>query len=418
MNDGPTVAVIGLGYIGLPTAAVLAHRGWQVEGVDVNPDVVETVNQGEVHISEPDLDAMVRSAVESGRFQAHTAPVPADVHMICVPTPFHPDTEPPQPNVEYVRAAALAIAGVLAPGNLVVIESTCPVGTTELIRDELRAAGAPVGEISVAYCPERVLPGRILAELITNDRVVGGVDVASSDAAERFYASFVEGAILTTDSRTAEMVKLVENSFRDVNIAFANEVSMLCSEDGIDAWELIRLANRHPRVNILQPGPGVGGHCIAVDPWFIVADRPELARLIRTAREVNVAKTDWVVEQVMRAADELGLDRPARVACLGLAYKPNIDDLRESPALDVARRLAAAGMQVLACEPNVTSHPEFELLDPRTAVERADLVALLVAHREFAALELTGTPVLDFCGALPAAAIPPREAVGRGAAAG
>jgi UDP-N-acetyl-D-mannosaminuronic acid dehydrogenase len=338
--------------------------------------------------------------------------------MICVPTPFHPDTDPPQPNVEYVRAAARAIASVLAPGNLVVIESTCPVGTTELIRNELQSAGAPVGEIGVAYCPERVLPGRILAELITNDRVVGGVDVPSSEAAERFYASFVEGAILITNSRTAEMVKLVENSFRDVNIAFANEVSMLCAEEGIDAWELIRLANRHPRVNILQPGPGVGGHCIAVDPWFIVADRPELARLIRAAREVNVAKTEWVVEQVMRAANALCLDRPARVACLGLAYKPNIDDLRESPALDVARRLAAAGIQVLACEPNVTTHPEFELLDLQTAVERADLVALLVAHREFAALERSGTPVLDFCGALPTAPIPRRKAVGRGAGTG
>jgi UDP-N-acetyl-D-mannosaminuronic acid dehydrogenase len=401
MGEPGTVCVLGLGYIGLPTAAVLASRGMGVSGVDVNPEVVATVNRGEVHISEPDLDALVRAAVESGRLRAYEAPVEADVFMICVPTPFHPGTDPPRPNVDYVMAATRAVAAVLRAGNMVIVESTCPVGTTERVLDELREAGAPVGEIFLAHCPERVLPGRILIELVANDRIVGGVDAASSEAAARFYRSFVEGNVVTTDSRTAEMVKLVENSFRDVNIAFANEVSMLADRLEIDAWELIRLANRHPRVNILQPGPGVGGHCIAVDPWFIVAQAPELARLIRAGREVNDAKTDWTVEKIRAGAAVLELGgRPARVACLGLAYKPNTDDLRESPALAVARGLKANGLEVVACEPNLSSHPEFELHAAAAAVAEADLVAVLVAHREFGALDLAGKPVLDFSGAL------------------
>lgn len=401
MTTRPRVCVVGLGYIGLPTAAVLAHRGWDVVGVDTNEAVVATVNRGDVHISEPDLDALVHSAVESGRFRAHAAPVPADVYVICVPTPFYPDSSPPAPNTEHVLAAARAIAPVLERGNLVVIESTCPVGTTERVLGELGSAASGLG-VHLAYCPERVLPGRILAELVSNDRVVGGIDPAASEAAERFYASFVEGAILLTTSRTAEMVKLVENSFRDVNIAFANEVSMVCAMLGIDAWELIRLANRHPRVDILQPGPGVGGHCIAVDPWFIVAENPELARLIGTAREVNNAKTKWVVAQVLDAVGHLGIRRrPARVACLGLAYKANIDDLRESPALEVARALARSGIEVLACEPNITADREFRMVDAGTAIAQSDLAVLLVAHREFLGLDFGDTRVLDYCGALP-----------------
>ncbi|HET6380855.1 MAG TPA: UDP-N-acetyl-D-mannosamine dehydrogenase [candidate division Zixibacteria bacterium] len=400
----PRVCVLGLGYIGLPTAALLASRGHQVAGVDVNPDVVGTVNRGEVHISEPDLAALVRVAVESGRLRAHDAPQPADVFMICVPTPFHPGTDPPEPNLDYVRSAARSIAPVLHPGNLVIVESTCPVGATEEVAALLREAGAPDG-VHVAHAPERVLPGRILAELTENDRIVGGVTPEASERAAAFYRGFVQGAVLTTDARTAEMVKLVENSFRDVNIAFANEVSMLAERLGIDAWELIRLANRHPRVSILQPGPGVGGHCIAVDPWFIVAQNPTLARLIRSAREVNDAKTEWTVAQIRaeagRLAEREGIrGRPVRIAALGLAYKPNTDDLRESPALAVARGLQRAGFEVLASEPHLASHAEFELHAPAEAVARADLVVLLVAHRQFAGLDLGGCPVLDFCGAL------------------
>ena len=325
------ISISGLGYIGLPTAAILAHRGWQVSGVDVNPSVVERINRGEAHIAEPDIDTMVQSAVESGRLTASPEPAPADVFMICVPTPFLRDTDLPQPDLRHVFAAAKAIAPLLRTGNLVIIESTCPVGTTERVQAALSAEGAVEG-VRIAYCPERVLPGWILQELVSNDRVVGGIDAESSIAAEEFYRSFVNGAVLTTDSRTAEMVKLTENSFRDVNIAFANEISILCESMGIDPWQLIRLANRHPRVNILSPGPGVGGHCIAVDPWFIVADAPTDTRLIRAAREVNDAKPRWVTEQLLRAAYELGVqERPVRIACLGLAYKPDIDDLRESP---------------------------------------------------------------------------------------
>jgi len=394
------VCVVGLGYIGLPTAATLAASGHRVVGVDVNPDVVETVNAGRIHIVEPDLGDLVRKVVDAGLLHASATPVEADVFLICVPTPFTDEGPVPTPDVGFVLAAARAIAQVVRPRDLVVIESTCPVGTTERVRDELAQVGVAVETIRLAYCPERVLPGRILQELVANDRIIGGIDQASAEAAEGFYRSFVQGALLTTDSRTAEMVKLVENSFRDVNIAFANEISLLCDHLGIDAWDVIRLANRHPRVQILQPGPGVGGHCIAVDPWFIVAQDPETARLIRTAREVNDAKTDWVVGRILETAAGLDLEgrRQVRVACLGLAYKPDVDDLRESPALRVALSLAEAGIEVLACEPNIERHPMLTLLDAEAAVSRADIVAVLVRHSAFSDLDLGGVLLLDFCG--------------------
>jgi len=379
---------------------MLASAGHLVVGVDVNAGVVETINAGRVHIVEPDLAALVGEVVRSGSLTASTEPVAADVFLICVPTPFAGEPGMPTPDVSHVLAAARSIAPVLVDGNMVIIESTCPVGTTELIRDALAAEGVQVDQVRLAYCPERVLPGRILHELVFNDRIIGGIDEASSAAAEAFYRNFVKGSVLTTSSRTAEMVKLVENSFRDVNIAFANEISILSEHLAIDPWEVIRLANRHPRVDILQPGPGVGGHCIAVDPWFIVATDPDTARLVRTAREVNDAKTEWVIDQVRTAAAEIGaaLPRPVRVACLGLAYKPDVDDLRESPALRVALSLAAAGIEVLACEPHLTEHPLLKLYPMDEAVSDADLVVILVRHSQFAGLSFGDRPVLDYCG--------------------
>jgi UDP-N-acetyl-D-mannosaminuronic acid dehydrogenase len=410
---GRSVCVIGLGYIGLPTAGLLASRGWQVIGVDTNPDVVSAVSRGIAHISEPEIDALVHETVRMGSLRAAAAPEPAEVTLICVPTPFVEGTTPPAPDVTYVEAAVRSTAPTLRPGDLLIIESTCPVGTTERLASLLQEL-TPIGsEVLMAYCPERVLPGRILSELVANDRVVGGINEESSVAAEAFYRSVVEGEILRTDSRTAEMVKLVENSYRDVNIAFANEISIICEHLGIDPWQLISLANHHPRVNVLQPGPGVGGHCIAVDPWFIVANDPATARLIRTARTVNDEKTDWVVEQIAAAADVAGNhERPPRIACLGLAYKPDIDDLRESPALRVARTLKRRGFDVLAVEPNISEHAEFALHTMDEAVSAADVVAILVAHREFADLEVGDRVVLDFCGLLAAGrGSPPRVGV-------
>jgi UDP-N-acetyl-D-mannosaminuronic acid dehydrogenase len=414
MPGRPSVCVLGLGYIGLPTAAMLAGAGYPVTGVDVNERVVETVSAGEIHISEPGLAEVVAGAISSGRLHAGSSPVPADVFIICVPTPFSDDGGIRTPDISYVQAAARSLSEVVAAGNLIVIESTCPVGTSEQIRDELAGVGLPMDEIRVAYCPERVIPGSILAELFSNDRIVGGVDPASTEAAESFYRGFVTGSVFTTTSRTAEMVKLVENSYRDVNIAFANEVSILSDHLEIDPWEVIALANRHPRVQILQPGPGVGGHCIAVDPWFIVARDPDTARLIRVARDVNDAKTEWVIAHVRAtvAGLEVSLGRPVRVACLGLAYKPDVDDLRESPAVRVTEALADAGIEVLACEPNLETHPRFELHDCQDAVDGADLVVVLVRHRQFEDLSLGDKPMIDTCGLTTRSPAPSRTAVG------
>ena len=399
------VCVIGLGYIGLPTAALLATHGYDVVGVDLNEHAVQTINQGQIHIVEPDLDAFVRAAVFAGKLKAHITPQAGDIYMICVPTPFHIGQEIPQPNIDYVMQAALSIASLLKRGDLVILESTSPVGTTQLIADELTKAGVDLSGIHVAYCPERVLPGKIMTELVANDRVVGGLTPTATRAVASFYQSFVRGAVLETDAKTAEMCKLTENSFRDVNIAFANELSILCANQGIDVWKLISLANRHPRVNILQPSAGVGGHCIAVDPWFIIARDPENARLMRTAREVNESKTNWVVDQINLSvlAKEKKLGHKARVACLGLAFKPDIDDLRESPAVQVISTLVRQGVDVLAVEPNITEHDKFELVSLDKAFECADVIAVLVKHRQFLDTEtlkkLRSFGALDFCGA-------------------
>lgn len=391
------ICVIGLGYIGLPTAALLANRGYEVHGVDVVQSIVDTINQGKIHIVEPELDTFVRSAVNSGKLKASLTPSQADVFIIAVPTPFH---EGYVPNVDYVVSATKTIAPYVKDGDIVILESTSPVGTTELVEETLKEANVDTSKLYIAHCPERVLPGHIMRELVENDRIVGGITPEATAKTVEFYETFVSGAVLSTDTRTAEMAKLTENSFRDTNIAFANELSMLCDKFDINVWELISLANRHPRVNILSPGAGVGGHCIAVDPWFIVHAGGEIAKMIRTAREVNNYKTEWVIEKIKNAAltFETQNGRKAKVACMGLSFKPDIDDLRESPALYIARRLKADGLDVLAVEPNIESHKEFEIVDYKKALEEADIVTFLVAHKEFKKLDIKTD--LDFCGVL------------------
>ena len=398
------VCVVGLGYIGLPTAALLASKGHEVLGVDISQHAVDTVNSGRIHIVEPDLDAYVHQAVAQGRLRAFTTPQPADVFMICVPTPFHAGGEVPQPNIDYVLDAARSISGLVRPGAMVILESTSPVGTTQRVAEVLQEQGVDLAQVCIAYCPERVLPGRIMAELVENDRVVGGLTPAAAQAVAAFYRSFVHGEILQTDAATAEMCNLTENSFRDVNIAFANELSMICERADIDVWRLIALANRHPRVNILQPGAGVGGHCIAIDPWFIVASDPANARLIRTAREVNDHKSHWVAEQVKASASGWQAARNVKPAiiCLGLAFKPDIDDLRESPALEIATSLHDQGYDVVAVEPNIASHGALRLMPLEDALQLDGLFVLLVKHRQFRAPEtralLREKHALDFCG--------------------
>jgi len=400
------VSVIGLGYIGLPTAALLASNDYSVVGMDVSEHAVMTINQGKIHIVEPDLDAFVHSAVAAGRLQAFTKPQPGDVYMICVPTPFHEGGATPQPNIDYVLAATRSIAPFVKAGDLVILESTSPVGTTEQMQAVLRDASVDVDAVHMAYCPERVLPGKIMTELVENDRIVGGLTPTATQAVAEFYRSFVRGAVLETDAKTAEMCKLTENSFRDVNIAFANELSLICDKEGINVWDLIQLTNRHPRVNILQPGTGVGGHCIAVDPWFIVTRDEANARLIRTAREVNNHKTEWVIDKIKLAAADANArkGKKPKIACLGLAFKPDIDDMRESPALEVAEALLGRGYEVVAVEPNIESHAHLLLLDLTEAVAQADVIAVLVKHREFMQpanqQHLRELGALDFCGAL------------------
>ncbi|SCC36198.1 UDP-N-acetyl-D-mannosamine dehydrogenase [Kosakonia oryziphila] len=399
-----TISVIGLGYIGLPTAAAFASRHKQVVGIDINSHAVDTINRGEIHIVEPELSNVVKAAVDGGYLRASTTPVVADAYLIAVPTPFKGEHEP---DMTYVEAAAKSIAPVLTRGALVILESTSPVGATEQMADWLAEARPDltfpqqVGEaadVNIAYCPERVLPGQVMVELIRNDRVIGGMTSVCSARASELYKIFLEGECVVTNSRTAEMCKLTENSFRDVNIAFANELSLICAEQGINVWELIRLANRHPRVNILQPGPGVGGHCIAVDPWFIVAQNPQQARLIRTAREVNDYKPHWVLNQVKACiADCLTASgkraSEIKIACFGLAFKPNIDDLRESPAMEIAGDIAQwHSGQTLVVEPNIHQLPaalssHASLVNIADALAQADVLVLLVDHNEFKAVE-------------------------------
>ena len=405
MNE-KKVCVIGLGYIGLPTSALLASCGFEVCGVDTNPNIVETVNSGNIHIVEPDLDIFVRSAVESGSLKAYSQVQQAEVYIICVPTPFRGNASVPEPNIDYVLAAVGGIASQVKAGDMVILESTSPVGTTEIIKANLAAAGVDTSEIHIAYCPERVLPGNIMRELKENDRIVGGVTSEDSRTISNFYRSFTTGNVYETDSKTAEMCKLTENSFRDVNIAFANELSLICDKEGVDVNQLIQLANFHPRVNILQPGTGVGGHCIAVDPWFLVSSHPDEAKLVHTARKVNLNKTSWVIEKIRIAASELSeaLHIKAKIACLGLAFKPNIDDLRESPAIEIVQQLLLEGHEVFCVEPNIHSHDEFQLVDIDTALSECNIIAVLVNHQDFTETEtrdkLARVKALDFCGAL------------------
>lgn len=408
-----TVSVIGLGYIGLPTAAMFASRKVKVIGVDINQHAVETINRGEIHIVEPDLDMVVSAAVKEGYLRAVTVPEPADAFLIAVPTPFQGDHEP---DLSYVRAAAEAIAPILEKGNIVILESTSPVGTTEKMLQWMAAARPDLRfpsedrvtqdiDIHIAYCPERVLPGHVIRELVENDRIIGGLTTACAKRAADVYRVFVEGELLFTNARTAEMAKLTENAFRDVNIAFANELSLISEKLDINVWELIKLANHHPRVNILQPGCGVGGHCIAVDPWFIVNKTPEQARLIRTAREVNDHKPHWVQSKVEAAVADLVQEngqnpKDIKIACFGLAFKPDIDDLRESPALEITLSLAKKYPgQVVAVEPNVNGMPDklqaadVLLLDYEVALQQAHVMVLLVDHAEFKADKPTFTSV-------------------------
>ncbi|MBK1885439.1 UDP-N-acetyl-D-mannosamine dehydrogenase [Marinobacter sp. DY40_1A1] len=407
------ISVVGLGYIGLPTAAVIASRRREVIGLDVSPKVVDTINRGDIHIVEPDLDMIVHAAVKEGYLRATLTPEAADAFLIAVPTPFKAENGKEHvPDLKYIEAAARAIAPVLAKGNLVILESTSPVGATERLAEWLAEArpdlvfpqgGGEASDIRVAHCPERVLPGHVIRELVSNDRVIGGMTPKCSDAAAELYGLFVEGECVRTTARTAEMAKLTENSFRDVNIAFANELSLICDKLDIDVWELIELANRHPRVNILKPGPGVGGHCIAVDPWFIVSEAPEQARLIRTAREVNDSKPGWVVDKVRTAVGAYLLEHPDKsardvsVACYGLAFKPDIDDLRESPALNIAVELKKnLTGELFLVEPNIKSVPDAlagcQLLDVNEAKLKADICLILVAHKQFRELDFTMKP--------------------------
>mgnify|MGYP000243389976 CR=1 FL=1 len=407
-----TISIIGLGYIGLPTAAVFASRKVKVIGVDVNQHAVDTINRGQIHIVEPDLDMLVHSAVSEGYLCATTKPEPADAFLIAVPTPFkHGPTGPHHPDLDYIESASKSIAMVLKAGDLVILESTSPVGATEQMAAWLAQARPDLtfpqthgeaSDIRIAHCPERVLPGQVLRELVQNDRVIGGMTPKCSEAATHLYKTFVQGECVITNARTAEMCKLTENSFRDVNIAFANELSIVCDQLGINVWELIMLANRHPRVNILQPGPGVGGHCIAVDPWFIVSQSPDSARLIRCAREVNDSKPSWVVDKVKAAVNALGATRSGRsinnvtVSCLGLSFKANIDDTRESPAVDIVRTLSRElPGPVLVAEPHLGSLPHsligerISLVPTDEAIDRADVIVLLVDHQSFKQINIS-----------------------------
>jgi len=386
-----TVSVIGLGYIGLPTAALLASHGLHVIGVDVDANTVDIINSGKVHIVEPDLDMLVHEVVTQQFLRAVTQPEPADAFLIAVPTPFREGYEP---DLSYVDAAATSIAPVLKSGNLIILESTSPVGTTERVskllaklRPDLifpHESNVDQFDIHLAYCPERVMPGKIIHELVANDRIIGGMSEQCTTKAKAFYRTFVKGECLTTDSRTAEMAKLTENSFRDVNIAFANELSIICDHLKINVWELIRLANHHPRVNILQPGPGVGGHCIAVDPWFIVHAAPQYAKLIRMAREVNDSKPDFVIQKIKEAASKL---TDPKIACLGITYKANTDDLRESPVLKIIENLHEYTVNVV--EPNISELPinfkdtNVKLMSLAEALMQSDIVILMVGHNEF-----------------------------------
>lgn len=395
---------MGLGYIGLPTAIISSQHGINVCGVDINPKVVEKTNRGELHIVEPGLQDLLKKAVDSKSLVASTTPFESDVYLIVVPTPFKAKHEP---DISYVESATKTVIPFLKEGDLFIIESTSPVGTTEKMAELIFSERPELkGRIHIAYCPERVLPGNVIFELVNNDRVIGGIDDASADVAAEFYGKFVSGQLHKTNCRTAEMCKLVENSSRDVQIAFANELSMICEKAGINVWELISLANKHPRVNILQPGCGVGGHCIAVDPYFISSAFPNEAKIIAQARSINNYKSEWCVEKAKNAilSFELENGKKPQVALMGLAFKPNIDDLRESPAMKIANHLVTEMPDVKfnIVEPNISSHPDFDIVDFQTAFEQSDIVVYLTAHKQFFMLpqEANDKLILDFCGVI------------------
>lgn len=400
MNN-PSVVMMGLGYIGLPTAALVAKNRTKVLGVDINPEVVKTINAGKVHIVEPELETAVSQAVKSGYLKAATKPVMADTFLIVVPTPFKGKNEP---DISFVQAATKAIIPFLKKGDLYIIESTSPIGTTEKMRDFIYLERPDLKEeLYIAYCPERVLPGNVMYELVNNDRVIGGIDESSTQKAVDFYAQYVKGDLHKTNARTAEMCKLVENSSRDVQIAFANELSLICDKADINVWELIELANKHPRVNILQPGCGVGGHCIAVDPYFIVSDYPMESQIIGKAREINNYKSFWCAEKIKNAKLEYQLvhGHKPKIALMGLAFKPNIDDLRESPAKYIAQKVLqdANDEEFYIVEPNIKDHKVFKLTPYQKAIKEADIIAFLVAHDEFKVLKIgNDKTILDFCG--------------------
>ena len=406
-NNFEKICVVGLGYIGLPTASLLATKGFKVLGVDVSQDVVNTINQGEIHIVEPDLDILVKSAVNSGNLSASLEPSEADVFIIAVPTPFKKITDSNEmqkkPDLSYIESATKKISSYIKKGNLVILESTSPVGTTnEIVAEILKEKGHNIGEdVFVSHCPERVLPGRILTELVENDRVIGGINDKSTKVTVDFYEQFVRGSVLPTTAKTAEMVKLTENSSRDVQIAFANELSMICETEDIDPWEVIDLANRHPRVNILNPGPGVGGHCIAVDPWFIVDRSPEYSKLIKTARQVNDSKPEWVLNRVRRCADKF---KNPTIGCLGITFKADIDDLRESPAYDIVKQLLTENIgEIIISEPNIDSIEGINLSEVEEAVKKSDILLILVDHKEFNSLryqDLSEKIIIDTKGIL------------------
>ena len=401
MKPKPEVVMIGLGYIGLPTAALISSQHTFVHGVDINQSVVDTINKGEIHIVEPDLENVVSNAVQKGYLFASRSPVEASTYIIVVPTPFKGDNEP---DISFLEAATKSIIPLLEKGDLYIIESTSPVGTTEKMKEYIYAERPELSDqIYMAYCPERVLPGNVMYELVNNDRVIGGINNKSTKKAVAFYEQYVKGKLHETNARTAEMCKLVENSSRDVQIAFANELSLICDKADINVWELIELANKHPRVNILNPGCGVGGHCIAVDPYFIVSDYPKESKIIGTAREINNYKSFWCAEKIQNAKLEFQIKhgRKPSIALMGLAFKPNIDDLRESPAKYIVQKVLqnANNETHYIVEPNINTHNVFKLTNYQEAADKADIIAFLVAHDEFKSIEIPeGRLVLDFCG--------------------
>jgi UDP-N-acetyl-D-mannosaminuronic acid dehydrogenase len=396
-----SVVMIGLGYIGLPTAALIANNNIYVHGVDINPQVVEIINAGKIHIIEPSLDEAVANAVSKGFLKASTSPIVSNTYIIVVPTPFKAKNEP---DISFVEAATKSIIPLLKKDDLYIIESTSPIGTTEKMMHLIYTERPELeNKLYIAYCPERVLPGNVMHELVNNDRVIGGVNQVSTQKAITFYSQFVKGELHPTNARTAEMCKLTENSSRDVQIAFANELSLICDKANINVWELIRLANKHPRVNILQPGCGVGGHCIAVDPYFIVADYPMESQIIGKAREINNYKSFWCAEKVKSSKLDFQLKhgRKARIAIMGLAFKPNIDDLRESPAKYIAQKILQDSHDdtCFVVEPNIKEHKVFKLTQYKEAVEKSDIIVFLVAHKEFLGMKIeTNKIILDFCG--------------------